>query len=50
MEVLTCVCHMLIFVKIKIIFFQHFSDVLFELYLNPPFHPNHLKVRGLIFF
>ena len=36
-------CHMLIFVKSKKIYFKHFSDVLFEHFKNPPLYPNHLR-------
>jgi len=41
-------CHMLIFVKSKNIYFKHIYDVLFEIFSNPPLHRN-IEDRGIIF-
>ena len=41
---------MLIFVKRKKNIFQHFSDVLFELFLKPTYNTQTKKGKGMIFF
>ena len=40
----------LLFAKSKNKYFQHFSDVLFELSLKPPYRTLSMKVRCVIFF
>ena len=39
-------CTCLYLSKIKITFFEHFSDVLFELLKNPPLPPKHFSSRS----